>query len=188
MIGYRTLSFYRYPSPPYCVEGGEFREYVKLAGLWQFIPVCRAPCISIFRNFTRDRLEYIKQSEPERRVKFMKASHVPLFWKDAPVPPFRFNPKLDKEQQGKPIFVVLKAKFLPARNMFGFEALLAPPVEKPPKFFKARKDDKAAVMAQKKKEKGAVGEPKKGKPKKKIETSKSNESAENSNTQELKAE
>ncbi len=23
----------------------------KLAGLWQFIPVCRPPCISVFRNF-----------------------------------------------------------------------------------------------------------------------------------------
>lgn len=118
----------------------------KFSGLWQFIPVCQTPCISVFRNFTRERLDYIKQAEPARKVKFMKASHVPLLWKDAPIRPFRFNPKIEKEKQGHPAFVTLKAKFLPGRDVFGFVALLAPPQETAPKFLKASKKDKAEVQ------------------------------------------
>ncbi|MGK7951495.1 MAG: hypothetical protein AB4368_22600 [Xenococcaceae cyanobacterium] len=38
----------------------------KLAGLWQFIPVCRPPCISIFRNFNPKLLKYIHQIELDR--------------------------------------------------------------------------------------------------------------------------
>jgi hypothetical protein len=135
-------------------ELGDFE--FRLCGLWQFIPVCKTPCVSVFRNFTRERLEIAKQATPASRVRFMKASHLPLLWKDAPVAPFRFNPKLEKEQQGKPMFVSLKAKFLPGRNVFGFSALLAPPLTDPPKFFKARKTDKAEAMAANKKAK--IGE------------------------------
>jgi len=124
----------------------------KLSGLWQFIPVCTAPCISVFRNFTPERLEYIKQAEPASKVKFMKASHLPVLWKDATVRPFRFNPKADYDQ-GRPAFVSLKAKFLPHRNVFEFVELLAPPQEKAPKFLKASKEDKALVQQMAKKNK-----------------------------------
>ena len=134
------------------LEDNEF----KFSGLWQFIPVCQTPCISVFRNFTRERLEYIKQAEPTRKVKFMKASHLPLFWKDAPVRPFRFNPKAEKEDQGHPVFVSLKAKFLPGRNVFGFVALLAPPQETAPRFLKASKKDKATALQESQKNKAAT--------------------------------
>ncbi|AHJ30884.1 hypothetical protein BMF81_02741 [Nodularia spumigena UHCC 0039] len=133
----------------------------KFSGLWQFIPVCQTPCISVFRNFTRERLEYIKQAEPTRKVKFMKASHLPLFWKDSPVRPFRFNPKAEKEDQGHPVFVSLKAKFLPGRNVFGFVALLAPPQETAPRFLKASKKDKATALQESKKNKATVPQPSK---------------------------
>ncbi|MEC4883973.1 MAG: hypothetical protein SAL70_21980 [Scytonema sp. PMC 1070.18] len=118
----------------------------KLCGLWQFIPVCPTPCISVFKNFKESRLEYIKQAEPAKKVKFMKASHIPVFWKDAPVKPFRFNPKAEGDQ-GRPAFVEIKAKFMPSRGTFGFVALLGIPQEKAPKFLKASKQDKATVMA-----------------------------------------
>jgi hypothetical protein len=81
----------------------------------------------------------------------MKATHVPLIWKDAPFKPFRFNPKLEKEEQGRPLFLQLKAKFIPAKDGFEFVALLAPPLEKAPKFFKASNDDKATVQKEKRK-------------------------------------
>ena len=139
----------------------------KLCGLWQFIPVCRTPCISVFKNFTKERLDYIKQSEPAKKVKFMKASHLPLFWRDALVPPFRFNPKAPKEEQGRPVFVQIKAKFVPHRDAFEFDSLLELPQELPPKFLKASKDDKATVMAQKKAALKAAGKdfgPPRGKP------------------------
>ncbi|MDJ0727968.1 MAG: hypothetical protein QNJ38_22945 [Prochloraceae cyanobacterium] len=118
----------------------------KISGLWQFIPVCRQPCISIFRNFTRDRLDYIKQAETQSKVNFMKASHLPILWRDGPVRPFRFNPKLKKEEQAKVYFVEIKAKFLPQRDCFGFSEMLGEPLEKLPKFLKASKADKAEVM------------------------------------------
>ncbi|MBV8883262.1 MAG: hypothetical protein JO235_04585 [Chroococcidiopsidaceae cyanobacterium CP_BM_RX_35] len=132
---------------------GELQDFeFKLSGLWQFIPVCSTPCISVFRNFTSSRLETIKQAEPARKVKYLKASHLPVLWKEAPVRPFRFNPKADYDQ-GRPAFVSLKAKFLPHRNAFGFEALLAPLQEKAPKFLKASKEDKALVQQEAKKNK-----------------------------------
>ena len=139
----------------------------KLSGLWQFIPVCSTPCISVFRNFSDERLEFIKQSEPARKVKFMKASHIPLLWKDAPVRPFRFNPKLEKDQQGRAVFVTIKAKFLPGRDVFGFVALTALPKDSAPRFLKASKEDKATVqLAAKKAERAAAPPaPKKGKSK-----------------------
>ncbi len=63
----------------------------KLCGLWQFIPVCPTPCISVFKNFTSDRLEFVKQSEVYKRVKFMKGSHIPVIWNVATVKPFRLS-------------------------------------------------------------------------------------------------
>lgn len=124
------------------LEDSEF----KLSGLWQFIPVCKTPCVSIFKNFTKERLEHIKDSEPLIRARYMKSNHVPLLWRDAPVKPFRFNPKLCKDQ-GRPYFVSVKAKFLPQRGVFGFCDLLSPPQEKAPKFLKLSKKDKAAALA-----------------------------------------
>ncbi|MEW6497333.1 MAG: hypothetical protein AB1589_33240 [Cyanobacteriota bacterium] len=117
----------------------------KLCGLWQFIPVCRIPCISVFKNFNQERLEFIKSAEVDKKVNFMKASHLPVFWKDALVPPVRFNPKLDKETQGKAFFVQIKARFNSERNTFEFVSLLAIPSAEPPKYFKAGKKDKFEV-------------------------------------------
>jgi hypothetical protein len=79
------------------LEENEF----KICGLWQFIPVCRVPCISVFKNFNQQRLEYIKSAPLDKKVNFMKASHIPVLWRDAPVPPFRFNKNLDKRLRAK---------------------------------------------------------------------------------------
>ncbi len=118
----------------------------KLAGLWQFIPVCRPPCISVFRNFDPKLLKYIHQLDnPAKKVRVLKASHIPLLWKDSPVRPFRFNPKGGKDQ-GLPPFVSIKAVFLPHRDVFGFVELLSEPQEQAPRFLKARKEDKAKVQ------------------------------------------
>ena len=144
----------------------------RLCGLWQFIPVCQIPCISVFKNFNQERLEYIKQAEPDWKVRFMKASHVPVLWRDAPVRPFRFNPKLDKEQQGQSTFVQVLTKFLPGGDVFGFIRMMGES-GKAPKFLKAGKKDKAEALKIKTaliKQKGQKSPAKKqawGKPKKK---------------------
>ncbi len=115
----------------------------KICGLWQFIPVCRVPCISVFKNFDQQRLEYIKSAPLDKKVNFLKASHIPVLWQDAPVPPFRFNKNLDKETQGKASFVQVKAQFNSANDNFEFVSLLGIPCESPPNYLKAGKKDKA---------------------------------------------
>ncbi|MBD1836120.1 hypothetical protein H6F61_26405 [Cyanobacteria bacterium FACHB-472] len=117
----------------------------KICGLWQFIPVCRIPCVSVFKNFNQQRLEFIKSAQLDKKVNFMKPSHIPVLWRDAPVPPFRFNPKLEKEAQGKAFFVQLKARFNSERNAFEFVSLLAIPSSEPPNYLKAGKKDKLEV-------------------------------------------
>ena len=145
----------------------------QLCGLWQFIPVCQTPCISVFKNFKQERLDYIKQKEAHKRVRYMKASHIPLIWKDSPIRPFRFNPKLEKEQQGHSSFVEVLARFIPGRDVFGFVKMLSTPAEKCPRFLKARKEDKMEALKSKvafDREKDVLNSPKKavwGKPKKK---------------------
>lgn len=91
----------------------------------------------------------IKQAEVASKVNFMKASHIPLIWRDSTVKPFRFNPKLEKEQQGKARFVTIKARFIPGRDVFGFDSMLAVPQDEPPKHLKAGKKDKAEVLKSK---------------------------------------
>lgn len=136
------------------LKSGEF----KLSGLWRFIPVCRTPCISVLRNFTEQRLEFVKNKEIDqlKKQKFLKGSHIPVMWRDSVVPPFRFNPKAEKEEQGKPFFVSIKCKFNLERGTFNFISLLAPPLQEPPKFLKAKKDKK-----------NIKGKPKEDKPKSK---------------------
>jgi hypothetical protein len=61
------------------------------------------------------------------------------------VPPFRFNPKLDKEAQGKASFVQIKARFNSERDNFEFVSLLGVPTDSPPNYLKAGKKDKLSV-------------------------------------------
>ena len=93
-----------------------------------------------YKNYTSERIEWIKQAESKQRVGFMKPSHLPLFWKDSPVKPFKYNPRL--EEQGKPSFVRIKAKFLPNKSVFAFDSLIEQPTEDVPRFLKASKEDK----------------------------------------------
>ena len=126
-----------------CLSHDVVDNEFKICGLWQFIPVCRQPCISIFLNFKQERLDFLKKSdEPTTQAKFMKASHIPVLWKDSPLEPFRFNPRGDKDQ-GHPMFVQIKATFLPHRDAFGFVEQLSEPIEQAPKFIKLPKPGKA---------------------------------------------
>jgi hypothetical protein len=123
-------------------QDGEF----KLSGLWQFVPICQTPCITIQKNFSDSRLKFIKEATLEQKVNFLKASHIPLIWKNPPVQPFRFNPELEKEQQGNASFVEIKATFLPLQDVFEFSSLCSRPSQKPPKSLKASKKDKAQAL------------------------------------------
>ncbi|MDJ0719401.1 MAG: hypothetical protein QNJ54_35150 [Prochloraceae cyanobacterium] len=115
-------------------------------------------------------MDYIKQAEPATKAKFMKASHIPLLWRDGPVRPFRFNPKAGKEQ-GRPSFISVKAKFMPSRDTWGFVEELAEHREKAPKFLKVSKEDKALAQKSSKKDL-AAGQKSSGSPKKDFKSSK----------------
>ena len=111
----------------------------KICGLWQFIPVCRMPCVSIFLNFKQERLDFLnKSNNPAEEAKFMKTTHIPVLWKDSPIKPFRYNPRGGKDQ-GHSMFVQIKAVFLPERDAFSFVEELGETLEKAPKFMKLPK-------------------------------------------------
>ncbi len=147
-IGFQLVGFDRGTSSEGIFSELNDMEF-KFSGLWQFIPVCRTPCISVMRNYTKERLKYIKEADAIFKSRFMKASHLPLLWRDSPARPFRFNPKAEKDKQGYPPFVQVKARFLPQRDLFGFVEQLADPLEKAPRFLKVSKEDKAEAIKMK---------------------------------------
>lgn len=150
-IAFQLVGFFRNDRDVNPTEiTSQLRDFeFKLSGLWQFIPVCQAPCVTILKNYTEERKEFIKEAELALKVKFMKASHGPVVWRDAPVRPFRFNPKAPKETQGNPPFVQLKATFAPETELFQVLALTSTPAVKAPRFLKARKEDRLQVASDK---------------------------------------
>lgn len=118
----------------------------RLAGMWQFIPVCQNPVVTVLRNFNDERLAFVKEADVLEKVRFMKSSHIPLLWSGSPIRPFRFNPKVDKEKQGSAAFIQVTAKFLPETDIFEFVALRGLPASNSPKCLKAGKADKAEAL------------------------------------------
>lgn len=118
-----------------------------LSGLWQQIPVCSIPCITVQKNYSKERLDFIKQTDVSTKVQVLKASHIPVNWSNPPVKPFRFNPRLDKELQGRAPFVQVTAKFTPDRDVFDFVSLRSLPASNSPKCLKAGKQDKADALS-----------------------------------------
>jgi hypothetical protein len=142
-VAFQVVGFIK-PSPVVgCISEAIQDFEFRLSGLWQFIPVCQTPVVTVLRNFNNERLAFVKGADLQEKVRFLKASHIPLLWSGSPVKPFRFNPKLDKEKQGKAAFIQINAKFLPESDTFEFEALRSLPTSNSPKFLKAGKADKA---------------------------------------------
>ncbi|MCL2932315.1 MAG: hypothetical protein MGG11_08555 [Trichodesmium sp. MAG_R03] len=114
----------------------------KLFGLWQFIGVSKCPVMSIHRNRKKDgsdRVSTLKEKFKDNdklHKNLTRANHVPLLWKNSPVKPFRFNPKLDKDKQGDRYFCQVKARFLADRGVWGFQELLVEPTLDIPRFYK----------------------------------------------------
>ncbi len=81
---------------------GQFR----LKGIWQFVPQVRTPVISVYRN----------KGAEDPKGKF-KAAHIPvLMRRDDESAPFRFNPKIAKEDLPPRWFIQGKFKFIPSRD------------------------------------------------------------------------
>ena len=88
----------------------------------------------MFKNYSDERYAKFKNLEPELKAKYARGLHLPLLWRDALVPPFRFNPQ-DKQQRKEIYFVGLKAKFNSQQDAFEFDSLLVPPKDGTPKAF-----------------------------------------------------
>lgn len=158
-LGFQVVGFVGRKPIEGCISEELTDFEFRISGLWQFIPVCATPCVTVLKNFSEERLVFVKEAAVSEKVKFMKASHIPLLWSNPPVRPFRFNPRLDKEQQGSSPFVQITARFLPERDVFEFVAMRSLPATNPPKFLKAGKKDKADALAQSKSQQGkAKGE------------------------------
>ncbi len=111
---------------PWDEEAGQFR----LKGIWQFVPQSRTPVISIYRNGNAE----------DPKGKF-KAAHIPvLMRRDDEAAPFRFNPKIAKEDLPPRWFVQGLFKFIASRDCFGFSEDLEPPTKKIPYYKKPIKD------------------------------------------------
>ena len=118
------------------LRDGEFQ----LSGLWQFIPVCRVPCITIFRNNNKEVKNQLTQLNEIAKKRFLKANHIPLLWRDSTAKPFRYNRNLGKEEQADRYFVQVKARFLPGRDCFGFIKEIDLPSDRIPRFIKPKKN------------------------------------------------
>ncbi len=102
----------------------------KFRGIWQFVPQVRTPVISVYRN----------HNATDPKGKF-KATHIPvLMRRDDESAPFRFNPKIAKEDLPPRWFVQGLFKFIPSRDCFGFSEDLEPPTKKIPYYKKPVKD------------------------------------------------
>lgn len=102
----------------------------KFRGIWQFVPQVRTPVISVYRN----------HNAIDPKGKF-KATHIPvLMRRDDESAPFRFNPKIAKEDLPPRWFVQGLFKFIPSRDSFGFSKDLEPPTQEIPWYKKPVKE------------------------------------------------
>lgn len=77
-------------------------------GVWQRVPHCQSPVISIYRNLNN--LNFYRRLSPTARKAFAQPHSFPVDW-SAPVEPFRYHPKLDEERQMPRYFVQVRAVF-----------------------------------------------------------------------------
>ncbi len=107
-------------------EKGEAGIFV-LRGVWQFIPQCRRPVFTIYRNELKD-----YENRPSNQ-------HLPLIWADQP--PYRFR----KDSEEKPKFYQITARLIPQRACFGFVSQISDPQDSTPRRVKKPPMDSNAI-------------------------------------------
>jgi hypothetical protein len=120
----------------------------KICGIWQYIPVCRSACISVFRNETEKLVAELKKSSPLEKAKIIKANHVPVNSYSRSLPKaYRFIKPVEGENANayNPVFVSIKAEFDLSTDEFNFVELLCNPSNKSPRYLKLTKEEKIAA-------------------------------------------
>ena len=98
----------------------------KFRGVWQFVPQLRTPVISVYRNYNAN----------DPKGKF-KAAHLPvLMRREDEAKPFRFNPKISRDELPPRWFIQGRFKFIASRNCWGWDTDLEPPTTKIPRYKK----------------------------------------------------
>ena len=111
---------------------GEFQ----VSGFWQYVPFCDLPCVSIKRNYTKNLAYKIRKMDRRKAEYFLRSNVIPLVWNKPSVEPFKYNPKLDKQNQMPRYFVRLKVAFTPLENKFTLVEQLEEPLLEAPKYLK----------------------------------------------------
>ena len=109
-----------------------------LRGIWQYIPHCKSPVISIYRNEAQ-RGAFNKLNKLQQ-LSFAQPRHLPVVW-SAPVEPFKFLAIATKDEQMPRYFVQVRAIF--KDGLYVVEEMLQEPTLKIPKFIKLSKKEAA---------------------------------------------
>ncbi len=111
------------------------REF-KISGLWQYIPRCSEPCLTVRQNWSSSLEKRVAKMTIKKKVKKLKPAHLPTEWLDAPIEPFKYSP--ESEQKGeKSWFVRIKAVFVPGEDKFKIIKQLAEPTLERPRYLSA---------------------------------------------------
>ena len=101
-----------------------------LKGVWQFIPQNRTPMISVYRNG--------QASDPTGKF---KAAHIPvLMRREDEANPFRFNPKIEKEELPPRWFIQANFRFMSSRDCWGWVEDIEAPTKEIPWYKKPKKE------------------------------------------------
>ncbi|WP_013325602.1 hypothetical protein [Gloeothece verrucosa] len=123
IISFQVVAWGTEPFPAPEEEAGIFT----IKGIWQFLPQYKVPCLSVYRN--RDAVDPTEK---------FKAVHLPVLMRreDEEVRPFKFNPRIPKDQLPKKWFIQGKFRFIPSKECFGWVEDDEPPTQKLPKYKK----------------------------------------------------
>ncbi|MHC5917142.1 MAG: hypothetical protein ACYTXE_40610 [Nostoc sp.] len=94
-----------------------------LSGLWQLIPVCKTPCVTVFKNYLEERVGYLNKSDALKRKNILKAIHVPMLSHDSLGSPNN-NPNTTPSNQNKQNYLSIKTRFLPSSDLWEFDSFI----------------------------------------------------------------
>lgn len=142
-IRFQLTGFYKERKPRGIFDELSSREFL-ISGRWQYISICKIPCITIYKNFDEELLKDIKKMNPTRKALFLQSCHIPFRWENPSVKPLKTmgKNKTNNLEETQPFFVKVKARFIPDDNLFEVVEELETPTLQTPRFFKLYQRDK----------------------------------------------
>ena len=129
-----------YADKPKCLDSSSSFVF---RGIWQYVPYCSTPVISIHRNI--DTLKFYKRLSTAAKKSFIRPQAFPVIW-SAPVEPFVYDPNLEKSEQMPRYFVEVRAIF--DNGQYKVVEMLNEPTKEIPKYIKPLKRNKDTLPQQ----------------------------------------